>query len=363
MTLGTLARFSVQEFRACLKRPFIMKLATYKDGSRDGQLVVVSRDLSHAHYATGIASRLQQVLDDWGFLSPQLQDLYTALNGGHARHAFPFDPAQCMAPLPRAYQRADGAAYLNHVELMHKACGAEVPRSFYTEPLMHQGRSDDFLGPTDGVVLPGEDMGIDFGAGIAVITGDVQMGATPEQALESIRLVMLANDFRLRNLISDERAKGFVPFQGKPATAFSPVAATLDELGQAWQDGRVHLALQSSWNGRKVGLCDAGPEMAFHFGQLIAHLARTRKVRAGSIVCGGTVSNKGIEKNGRMDWPRGCGCIAEKRCIETILDGRPSTEFMKFGDTIRIEMKGTDGRSLFGAIDQEIVPNGDGDGQ
>ncbi len=335
-----------------------MKLATLKDGSRDGQLVVVSRDLTLAHYATGIASRLQQVLDDWGFMSPQLQDLYDELNSGRARHAFPFDPAQCMAPLPRAYQWADGSAYLNHVELVRKARNAEVPESFYTDPLMYQGGSDDLLGPMDDVVVPSESMGIDFEAEIAVVTGDVRMGVTPEQALDGIRLVMLVNDVSLRNLIPAELAKGFGFFQSKPATAFSPVAVTLDELGEAWREGRVHLPLQSSWNGRKVGLCDAGEEMTFHFGQLIAHIAKTRNVRAGSIVGSGTVSNKGVEKNGRMEWPKGYSCIAEKRCIETLQDGQPSTEFMRYGDTIRIEMKGPDGRSLFGAIDQEIVAPG-----
>ena len=333
-----------------------MKLATYKDGSRDGQLVVVSRDLGSAHYATGIASRLQQVLDDWGFMSPQLQDLYDSVNGGRARHAFPFDPTQCMAPLPRAYQWADGSAYLNHVELVRKARNAEVPESFYTDPLMYQGGSDDFIGPTDPVVVASESFGIDFEAEIAVVTGDVKMGASAEQALDGIRLVMLANDVSLRNLIPAELAKGFGFFQSKPATAFSPVAVTPDELGEAWIGGRVHLTLQSTWNGRKVGLCDAGDEMTFHFGQLIAHIAKTRNVRAGSIVGSGTVSNKGVEKkDGSTDWPKGYSCIAEKRCIETIQDGQPSTEFMKYGDTIRIEMKGKDGQSVFGAIEQEVV--------
>jgi fumarylacetoacetate (FAA) hydrolase len=333
-----------------------MKLATYKDGSRDGQLVVVSRDLSTAHYATGIASKLQQVLDDWNFLSPQLQDLYTTLNQGKARHAFPFDPAQCMAPLPRAYQWADGSAYINHVELVRAARKSDVPESFYNDPLMYQGGSDDFIGPCDDVACPSEDYGIDFEAEIAVVTGDVPMTATPDQALEGIRLVMLANDVSLRNLIPAELAKGFGFFQSKPATAFSPVAVTLDELGDAWDKGRVHLTIQSTWNGRKVGMCDAGPEMTFHFGQLIAHIAKTRNVRAGSIVGSGTVSNKGVEKNGQTDWPKGYSCIAEKRAIETIQSGKPVTEFMKYGDTIRIEMKGKDGLSVFGAIDQKIVP-------
>ncbi|MDA8450028.1 fumarylacetoacetate hydrolase family protein [Acidovorax sp. NCPPB 3859] len=332
-----------------------MKLATYKDCSRDGQLVVVSRDLGTAHYATGIASRLQQVLDDWGFLAPQLQDLYEQLNAGRAPHAFPFEPERCMAPLPRAYQWADGSAYINHVELVRKARNAEVPESFYTDPLMYQGGSDDFLGPCDDVVVPSEAMGIDFEAEIAVVTGDVKMGATPEQALDGIRLVMLANDVSLRNLIPAELAKGFGFFQSKPATAFSPVAVTLDELGDAWEGGRLNLTLQSTWNGRKVGMCDAGPEMTFHFGQLIAHICKTRNVRAGSIVGSGTVSNRGVEQNGRMEWPKGYSCIAEKRCIETIQDGKPSTGFMQFGDTIRIEMKNKAGQSLFGAIDQAIA--------
>ena len=332
-----------------------MKLATYKDGSRDGQLLVVSRDLSIAHYATGIANTLQQVLDDWNFLSPQLQDLSDALNQGKARHPFPFEAARCMAPLPRAYQWADGSAFINHVELVRRARGAEVPATFYTDPLMYQGGSDDFLGPCDDVPVPSEDFGIDFEAEVAVITGDVPMGSTPAQALEGIRLVMLANDVSLRGLIPDELAKGFGFFQSKPATAFSPVAATLDELGSAWDQGRLHLTLQSTWNGRKVGMCDAGADMTFHFGQLIAHICKTRNVRAGSVVGSGTVSNPGVEIKGKTQWPKGYSCIAEKRAIETIQDGQASTSFMKFGDTIRIEMKDKDGRPLFGAIDQKIV--------
>ncbi|MES2414111.1 MAG: fumarylacetoacetate hydrolase family protein [Pseudomonadota bacterium] len=324
-----------------------MKLATYKDGSRDGQLIVVSRDLSTAHYATGIAGKLQQVLDDWNFMAPQLEDLYQTLNNGKARHAFPFDPAQCMAPLPRAYQWADGSAFINHVELVRKARNSEVPASFYTDPLMYQGGSDDFIGPCDDVVVASEDFGIDFEAEVAVITADVPMRATPEQALEGIRLVMLANDVSLRNLIPDELAKGFGFFQSKPATAFSPVAVTLDELGDSWKDGRLHQTVQSTWNGRKVGMCEAGPEMTFSFGQLIAHICKTRNVRAGSVVGSGTVSNK--------DWSHGYSCVAEKRAIETIEDGKPKTGFMKFGDTIRIEAKGKDGQSVFGAIEQKIV--------
>ncbi len=333
-----------------------MKLATYKDGSRDGQLVVVSRDLSTAHYATGIANKMQQALDDWGFIAPQLVDLYETLNQGKARHAFPFDPAMCMAPLPRAYQWADGSAYINHVELVRAARGAEVPENFYKDPLMYQGGSDDFMGAQDDVVCASEDFGIDFEAEIAVITADVPMNSTTDEALEGIRLVMLANDVSLRNLIANELAKGFGFVQSKPATAFSPVAVTLDEFGDAWDNGRLNLTVQSTWNGRKVGMCEAGPEMTFHFGQLIAHICKTRNVRAGSVVGSGTVSNQGVEVKGKKEWPKGYSCIAEKRAIETILDGKPSTEFMKYGDTIRIEAKGADGQSVFGAIDQKIAP-------
>ncbi len=331
-----------------------MKLATYKDGSRDGQLVVVSRDLTTAHYATGIANRLQQALDDWNFISPQLQDLYDTLNHGKARHAFPFDPTLCMAPLPRAYQWADGSAYLNHVELVRAARGAELPESYFTDPLMYQGGSDDFLGAHDAIRVASEDFGIDFEAELAVITGDVPMAATPEQGLDAIRLLMLVNDVSLRHLIPDELAKGFGFFHGKPSTAFGPVAVTPDELGEAWIEGRVHLTMQIDWNGRKVGRCDAGPDMRFHFGQLIAHAARTRRLRAGSIIGSGTVSNPGVEKDGRREWPKGYGCIAERRAMETIQDGAPKTDYMRFGDTVRIEMKGKDGESVFGAIEQNV---------
>ena len=332
-----------------------MKLATYKDGSRDGQLVVVSRDLETAHYATGIASKMQQVLDDWNFISPQLQDLYQALNQGKARHAFPFDPKMCMAPLPRAYQWADGSAYINHVELVRLARNSEVPANYYTEPLMYQGGSDDFIGPCDAAAFPDEAYGIDFEAELAVITADVPMRSTPEQALDGIRLIMLANDWSLRNLIPDELAKSFGFFQSKPATAFSPVAVTLDEIGDAWGKGRASLTVQSTWNGRKVGMCDAGKEMTFHFGQLIAHICKTRNVRAGSIVGSGTISNRAVEKDGKKEWVNGYSCIAEKRAIETILDGKPATAYMQFGDTIRIEAKGKDGQSVFGAIEQKVV--------
>ena len=252
-----------------------------------------------------------------------------------------------MAPLPRAYQWADGSAFINHVELVRKARNAEVPDTFYTDPLMYQGGSDDFCGPRDDVVVVSEAFGIDFEAEIAVITADVGMGTSADQAIDGVRLVMLANDVSLRNLIPAELAKGFGFFQSKPATAFSPVAVTTDELGEAWQGGRLHMTLQSTWNGRKVGMCEAGPEMTFHFGQLIAHICKTRNVRAGSVIGSGTVSNK--------DWTHGYSCIAEKRAIETIEGGKPVTAFMKFGDTIRIEAKGKDGQSVFGAIEQKVT--------
>lgn len=333
-----------------------MKLATYQDGSRDGQLVVVSRDLSQAHYATHIANRLQQVLDDWNYLSPALQDIYHQLNQGRARHAFPFDPAQCMAPLPRAYQWLDGSAYLNHVELVRQARGADMPESAQTDPLMYQGGSDDLAGPHAEIVCASESWGVDFEAELAVITGDVPMGCASDRALDAVRLLALVNDVTLRNLVPEELAKGFGFVQSKPATAFAPVVVTPDEMGDAWARGRVHLPVQCVWNGRKVGMCEAGSDMHFHFGQLIAHAAKTRRLRAGTIVGSGTVSNKGVARKNRTEWPHGYSCIAEKRAMETLQDGQPSTEYMKFGDTIRIEVKGRDGGSVFGAINQEVVP-------
>jgi fumarylacetoacetate (FAA) hydrolase len=324
-----------------------MKLATYKDASRDGQLVVVSRDLSTAHYATGIANKLQQVLDDWRFMAPQLRDLYEQLNSGKARHAFPFDPACCMAPLPRAYQWVSGAAFISHVERLNQASSAKLPKSGYAEPMLRQGGSDRFSGPCDDVAMASEASGIDFEAQIAVITGDVPMGASPEDALDGVRLLMLANDVSLRKLMADEQAKGAGFLQSKPLTAFSPVAITPDEVGDDWRQGRLHLTLQTTWNGRKVGLCDAGADMTFHFGRLISQLCKTRPLGAGSIVGSGAVSN--------ADWSHGYSCIAEKRAVETADNGKPSTRFMKFGDSLRIEAKGKNGQSVFGAIDQKIT--------
>ncbi len=324
-----------------------MKLATLNDGTRDGQLMVVSRDLKTAHVADGIAPTLQAALDDWAFIAPQLATLYDDLNGGRTRRPFDFDPARCMAPLPRAYQWTDGSAYVNHVELVRKARGAEMPASFWEDPLMYQGGSDDFIGPMDDIVLAHEEWGIDFEAEIAVVLGDVAMGATPDEAHQQIRLLMLANDVSLRNLIPPELAKGFGFFQSKPATAFSPVAVTPDELGDSWRGGKVHLPLRSTWNGRLVGQPDAGVDMVFNFPQLIAHLCKTRNACAGSIVGSGTVSNK--------DALKGYSCIAEQRCLETIEFGQPVTQFMRFGDTIRIEMLDEKGKSIFGAIEQKVA--------
>ncbi|MGL6109971.1 MAG: fumarylacetoacetate hydrolase family protein [Rubrivivax sp.] len=324
-----------------------MKLATYTDGSRDGQLAVVSQDLRHAHFATGIATRMQQVLDDWNFVSPQLEDLYSTLNQGKARHAFGFDPKHCMAPLPRAYQWADGSAFVNHIGLLSRARGGEAPASFLDDPLMYQGGSDDFLSPCDDARFADAAWGIDFEAELAVVTADVAMGTGADAALDGVRLLMLANDWSLRHLVPAELAKGFGFLQSKPATAFAPVAVTPDELGAAWRGGRVHLPVGITWNGQVVGRIDAGAEMSLHFGQLVAHLARTRNVRAGSIVGSGTVS--------QADAACGYGCIAEKRAREILDGGSAITDYMAFGDTLRIELIGADARSVFGAIEQRVV--------
>lgn len=323
-----------------------MKLATLRDGTRDGQLMVVARDLKTAQLADGIVPTLQAALDDWAFIAPQLEELSNLLNTGRAARSVDFEAGQCMAPLPRAFQWVDGSAYVNHVELVRRARGAEMPASFWEEPLMYQGGSDDLQGPHDDIVLAHEEWGIDFEAEVAVITGDVPMGATPDQALAQVRLVTLVNDVSLRNLIPEELAKGFGFLQSKPATAFAPVAVTPDELGDAWKQAKLHLPLRSSWNGALVGQPNAGDDMTFNFAQLIAHLCKTRNARAGTIVGSGTVSNK--------DAKRGYACIAEKRCLEMIAGGAAVTEFMRFGDTIRIEMLDKAGKSIFGAIEQMV---------
>jgi fumarylacetoacetate (FAA) hydrolase len=325
-----------------------MKLATLNDGSRDGQLVVVARDLASAHHASAIAGTLQQVLDDWNFISPQLEDLYATLNGGKARHAFAFDPRSCMAPLPRAFRWVEGQACLSHVERLCRAQGMEVPASAALAPLLAQGAGDDFLGPCDDAPFASVEDGIDFGAGLAVVSGDVAAGATPEAALEAVRLLLLVNGWSLRHGAAAERALDWGFLHGQAATACGPLAVTPDELGAAWQGGRVHLPLQVAWNGVPIGRCEAGPGMSFHFGQLIAQLARTRRVRAGTLVGCGTVSH--------ADPAQGVCCIAERQALEMLDAGAPQTGYLQYGDTIRVEMNGRDGQSVFGVIEQRVAP-------
>lgn len=334
-----------------------MKLATLKSGSRDGALVVVSRDLVTYQAVPGIARTLQAALDDWDALAPRLQQVYDQLNDGSAENAESFIEQEAHSPLPRAYQWADGSAYINHVELVRKARNAEVPASFYTDPLMYQGGGDSFVGPCDPIAVLSEEWGVDLEAEVAVVIGDVPMGASVEQAASAIRLVMLVNDVSLRNLIPNELAKGFGFYQSKPASAFSPVAVTPDELGAAWQDSKLHLPLLVTLNGAAFGRPNAGEDMTFSFAQLVAHAATTRELCAGSIIGSGTVSNKQGSLHGSSVENGGVGycCLAEVRMYETIEQGKPQTPFLAFGDTVRIEMLDEDGASIFGAIDQEVV--------
>lgn len=324
-----------------------MKLATLKNGTRDGQLIVVSKDLKSAVRVDNIAFTLQNALDNWDKLSPKLDEVYKALNQGHMKDSFPFDATQVMSPLPRAYQWADGSAYVNHVELVRKARGAIMPESFWTDPLMYQGGSDAFLGPRDDILLQDEGWGIDFEAEIAVITQDIPMGASSEMAGKQIALLMLVNDVSLRNLIPGELAKGFGFFQSKPSSSFSPVAVTPDELDEAWDGKKVNLPLISHLNGKLFGAPNAGIDMTFDFPTLIAHAAKTRPLGAGAIIGSGTVSN--------YDRSKGSSCIAERRMLETIEKGEPITPFMHFGDKIRIEMLDKNHESIFGTIDQQVV--------
>ncbi len=317
-----------------------MKLATYKDGSRDGQLIVVSRDLKTAHYATGIADRLQQALDDWNFISPQLQDLYVALNQGRAPHAFPFDPARCQAPLPRVFQRMSVQAYPAHLQLMD-----------VKGPQWRQASGDDLMGAQEDILVPDVAWGIDFAAGWACVTGDVPMGSTPDQVLEAVRLLMLCNEWEARTPASALEAC----VQAEYGAAFSPVAVTPDELGDAWSQGRLSLTLHCSVNGRKVGMCDAG-EMALHVGQLIAAATSSRAMRAGALVCIGPVANAALEIKGALEWPKGYGSIAQKRAMEAQSADQALTPYLQYGDTVRIEMNARDGSRLFGAISQTVTP-------
>jgi fumarylacetoacetate (FAA) hydrolase len=332
-----------------------MKLATLRDGSRDGRLVVVSRDLTRHVEVHHIARTLQAALDAWGEVAPELDAIARSLEAG-GQPVARFHEHDALSPLPRAFQWADGSAYVNHVELVRKARGAEMPESFWTDPLMYQGGSDAFLAPRDPIRLADAGWGIDMEAEIAVITGDVPMGATREAALAAIRLVMLVNDVSLRNLIPGELAKGFGFFQSKPSSAFSPVAVTPDALS-GWQDGRLHGILSVDVGGRPFGRADAGRDMTFDFGTLIAHAARTRPLAAGTIIGSGTVSNR--DENGGPGRPvadggRGYSCIAEQRMVETITAGKPVTPFLAFGDTVRIEMRDERNHSIFGAIEQTV---------
>ncbi len=324
-----------------------MKLASYKSG-RDGRLIVVSDDLTRAAAAEPVCATLQAALDDWDRHAPGLAAIAARLNDGDGEGAFLFDPAACAAPLPRAYQWADGSAYLNHMELVRKARGAEMPQSFLSDPLMYQGGSDAMLGACDDVPVEDEGYGIDFEAEIAVITGDVPMAVSAADAGSYIRLVMLVNDISLRGLIPNELGKGFGFFQSKPASSFSPVAATPDSLGEAWDGAKMNLPLIAEHNGRRIGNPDAGADLNFDFPALISHAAKTRCLSAGAIIGSGTVSNR--------DRSNGSCCLAEVRTIETIEQGKPSTPFMSFGDRVRIDMVDRAGATLFGAIDQRVVP-------
>lgn len=333
-----------------------MKLATLKDG-RDGKLVVVSRNLSRFADAQEVAPTMQAALDNWDEVAPRLHALADDLEAENLPTG-PFQESDCMSPLPRAYQWADGSAYINHVELVRRARGAEVPESFYEDPLMYQGGSDSFLGPHEDIAMPTDDgWGIDMEGEVAIVTGDVPMGVSVEDASEYIRLIMLVNDVSLRGLIPGELAKGFGFFQSKPSSAFSPCAVTPDELGSAWRDGKVHLPLNVNYNDAPFGMANAGVDMTFNFSQLIAHAAKSRPLCTGTIIGSGTVSNKLDGGPGKpvADGGLGYSCIAEIRMIETIYDGAAKTPFMKFGDRVSIEMNDKDGHSIFGKIEQSIV--------
>ena len=324
-----------------------MKLGSLKEGGRDGTLVVVSRDLSKAVKASGIAPTLQAALDDWSNAAPRLDALSTSLNAGTADGAFALDMHALAAPLPRAYEFVDGSAYLPHVARVRKARGAEVPESFYTDPLMYQATSAGFYGPRDPVLAASEDWGIDLEAEIVVVTDDVPMGASPAQAEKHIQLVGLVNDVSLRNLIPAELAKGFGFLQSKPRSALSPVLATPDELGDAWKDSKLHLPMRTWINGEWFGEAEAGVDMQFGFAELVAHAARTRPLAAGTIVGSGTIANEDVSK--------GASCLAEQRTVETPRNGKPSTPFLRFGDVVRIEITDAEGRTLFGAIEQKVA--------
>ena len=323
-----------------------MKLASLKSG-RDGQLIVVSHDLTTAVAVTDIADTLQHALDNWAAVSPALQQRYEALNAGNAENVFAFDPAACSAPLPRAYHWADGSAYVTHVELVRKARGAELPPSFWSDPLIYMGASDAFIGPRDDIEVESEDWGIDFEAEVVVITDDVPAGTNASLARQHIKLIGLVNDVSLRNLIPAELGKQFGFYQSKPWTSFTPVLVTPDELGASWDGAKLHLPLRATLNGELIGAPNAGVDMTFDFPTLIAHCAKSRSLMAGTVIGSGTVSN--------VDSKDGSCCLAEVRCLETIADGEPKTPFMSFGDRIEIEMLDQENNSIFGKIDQVVV--------
>lgn len=329
-----------------------MKLATLKTGSRDGELLVVSKDLTRAIKVSDTAMTLQQALDNWEHHAPKLKEIYDALNQAPLTNSFPFDANHVCAPLPRAYQWADASAYVNHVELVRKSRGVTMPEEFWTSPLMYQGGSDSFLGPKQDIPIADEAYGIDFEAEVAVITNDVPMGITPREAEKHIVLIMLVNDVSLRNLAPGELNKGFGFFQSKPSSSFSPVAITPDELGKNWDGKKVHLDIVSHLRGQPFGHPNAGVDMTFDFPTLIAHAAKTRPLCSGTIIGSGTVSNR--------DRSLGSSCIVEKRTLEILEKGTATTEFMKFGDRVRIEMFDDHKHSLFGAIDQTVVRYQDG---
>lgn len=323
-----------------------MKLASLKEGGRDGTLVVVSRDLSKAVKATGVAATMQAALDDWQAIAPRLNALAEDLEAGKASGAFALDMGVLAAPLPRAYEFVDGSAYLPHVERVRRARGAEVPQSFYSDPLMYQATSAGFLGPRDPVVVPSEEYGIDLEAEVVVITDDVPMAPSAEVASSHIQLIGLVNDVSLRGLIPAELAKGFGFLQSKPRSALSPVFITPDELGDAWHDDKLHLAMRTWINSHWFGEAECGVDMQFNFAQLVAHAAKTRPLTAGTIVGSGTIANE--------DTSKGASCLAEQRTVETLRDGKPATPFLKFGDAVRIDVTDKEGRSIFGSIEQTI---------
>ena len=323
-----------------------MKLASLKEGGRDGTLIVVNRDLSRAVAVPEIAATMQQAMDNWADKAPLLEAVYANLQNASVEGAFDLDPVALAAPLPRSYHWADGSAYVTHVELVRKARGAELPESFWTDPLMYMGASDAFIGPCEDILVEDEAWGIDFESEVVVYTDDVPAGISVDAAGEHIKLIALVNDVSLRNLIPAELAKQFGFYQSKPWTSFTPVAVTPDELGDAWDGAKLHLPLHSTLNGEKIGTPNAGVDMVFDFPQLIAHAAKSRDLVAGTVIGSGTIANVGSKD--------GSSCLAEIRCLETIADGKPSTPFMSFGDRIEIEMFDKNDQSIFGKIDQVV---------